>query len=151
MKTMKLQFAGEKKFPMPPAELWQKLRDARFVAEAIPDGQPGEVNELDRAAATIKPSFSFLSGTLDVLIEVAEAVEPSSLRWLLTSKGIGNSSVVEAHINLTPAGNDTHVNWNAEVKEVTGLLKALPGGLIRGAAQRVIDDVWAGVEKKLST
>jgi len=32
----------------------------------------------------------------------------------------------------------------------TGLLKALPSGLIRGAAQRVIDDVWAGVDKRIA-
>lgn len=146
---MKLQFAGEKKFAMNPAELWSKLRDARFVVDAIPDGQPGSVCERDRAEATIKPSFSFLSGTLDVLIEVADAVEPTKLQWLLTSKGMGNSSVVAANLELTPLDSETRVNWSAEVKEVTGLLKALPTGLVRGAAQRVIDDVWAGIEKKL--
>jgi hypothetical protein len=35
--------------------------------------------------------------------------------------------------------------WRAEVKSLGGLLKMVPSGLIRGAAQKVIEDVWNGV------
>jgi len=147
---MNLQFAGEKCLPFPLTTIWPRLRDARFVVQAIPDGSPGELVDADKATATVRPSLSFLSGTLDVTVQITDAVEPTSLRWLLTSKGIGASSVVEATVRLAEQDTGTRINWTAEVKEVTGLLKALPSGLIRGAAQRVIDDVWTGIDKQLA-
>ncbi len=33
--------------------------------------------------------------------------------------------------------------------QLGGLLKMVPSGLIRGAAQKVIEDVWDGIAKKL--
>ena len=41
------------------------------------------------------------------------------------------------------------MHWIAEVKELGGLLKMVPQGLIRGAAQKVLDDAWTAVEAKL--
>jgi hypothetical protein len=35
------------------------------------------------------------------------------------------------------------------VKNLGGLLKMVPGGLIRGSANKVIEDVWTGVAQKL--
>jgi carbon monoxide dehydrogenase subunit G len=43
------------------------------------------------------------------------------------------------------------VQWRSEVKSLGGLLKMVPSGLIRGAAQKVIEDGWAGVAQKLAT
>jgi len=42
------------------------------------------------------------------------------------------------------------VSWTAEVTQLGGLLKMVPAGLIRGAAHKVIEDVWDGVAKKLA-
>ena len=37
---------------------------------------------------------------------------------------------------LVGSGHMTRVHWKAEVKQLGGLLKAVPAGLIRGAAQK---------------
>jgi carbon monoxide dehydrogenase subunit G len=84
-----------------------------------------------------------------VTLQVTLAAEPTSLRWLLSSKGIGTSSDVEAVLALAPHGEGTRVHWQAEVTRLGGLLKAVPAGLIRGAAQKVIDDVWTGVQARV--
>ena len=73
----------------------------------------------------------------------------TSARILLTTRGIGSSSVVEASFNLIPEGPTTRMHWMAEVKNLGGLLKAVPQGLIKAAAQKVINDALASVEAKL--
>ena len=48
-------------------------------------------------------------------------------------------------------GGGTAVHWTGDLTEVTGLLKMVPKGLLQGAAQKVIDDVWAAVAAKLES
>ncbi|MSQ95107.1 MAG: hypothetical protein EXR98_11205 [Gemmataceae bacterium] len=142
-------FAGERIFALPPDQLWPKLRDAAFLATCIPDGTPRAGATRDRAVCTVRPGFSFMRGTLDVTIEVLGGDESTTLRFSQKSKGIGSSSEVETSLTLTPHEQGTKVVWQAEVKTLSGLLKMVPGGLIRGSANKVIEDVWMGVAKKL--
>jgi carbon monoxide dehydrogenase subunit G len=67
----------------------------------------------------------------------------------LKSKGIGSSSEVETALTLTPHEQGTKIRWTADVKSLGGLLKMVPTGLIRGAANKVIEDTWTGVTTKL--
>jgi carbon monoxide dehydrogenase subunit G len=143
-------FAGERVFALPPDQLWPKMRDAAFLATCIPDGTPHDGATRDRAVCTVHPGFSFMRGSLDVTIEIIDGDEPKTLRYSQKSKGIGSSSEVVTALTLEPHEGGTKIAWTAEVKTLGGLLKAVPSGLIRGAAQRVIEDVWGGVAAKLS-
>jgi uncharacterized protein len=144
-----LRFEGDRDFPQPPEEVWGKLSDARFLVQCIPDVDSVKKVESDRAELVLRPGFAFVRGTLEVTLEVAEKVAPSSAKVLVHGKGIGSSSEVESTLALAGQGGGTRVHWVAEVKSLGGLLKMVPGGLIRGAAQKVIDDVWRSVEAKL--
>jgi uncharacterized protein len=144
-------FEGERIFAVPPAQLWPKLRDAAFLAQCIPDGTPHEGATRDRAVCTVQPGFSFMRGSLDVTIEVIDGVEPTTINYSQQSKGIGSSSEVETALTLSPCGQGTKLQWRSEVKSLGGLLKMMPAGLIRGAAQKVIEDGWKGVAEKLAT
>ena len=142
-------FEGEQTFTLTPAQLWPKLRDAAFLATCIPDGSPHEGATRDRAVCTVHPGFSFMRGSLDVTIEILGGVEPTTLTYSQKSKGIGSSSEVETSVTLSPIETGTKVQWRAEVKNLGGLLKMAPSGLIRGAANKVIGDVWRGVFEKI--
>src|SRR4051794_11884391 len=131
-------FDGERIFRIPPEQLWPKLRDAAFLAQCIPDGSPHEGGTRNRAVCTVQPGFSFMRGSLDVTIEALDSQEPTALAFSLKSKGIGSSSEVETSLTLAPHDNGTKIHWRAEVKNLGGLLKMVPGGLIRGAANKVI-------------
>jgi carbon monoxide dehydrogenase subunit G len=97
----------------------------------------------------LRPGFAFVRGTLDVTLQVVDAVAPASARLLLHSKGIGTSSDVEAALSLAAHGPGTRVHWAAEVKALGGLLKMVPAGLIRGAAEKVVGDAWNAVAARL--
>ena len=142
-------FDGERTFSLPPEQLWPRLRDMAFLAGCVPDATPIGQPTRDRASASVKPGFSFMRGNIELTADLIDAVEPSSIKYRLTSKGIGSSSEVVTALQLSPHEGGTKVHYRAEVTSLTGLLKMVPAGLIRGAAQKVIDDVWTGVARKL--
>ncbi len=132
-----------------PEELWARLSDARFLVDCLPDVEKVNKLEPDHAELLLKPGFSFVRGSLELSIKVVYAVCPESVKWVTTSKGIASSSKVEVTMALSAVKVGTHVEWVMEIKELTGLLKMVPPGLIRGAAEQVIKDVWALVVRKL--
>jgi carbon monoxide dehydrogenase subunit G len=144
-----LHFEGDRDFPLSPLDLWSKLRDAGFLVTCIPDATVQGEPRPDKAMCSVRPGFAFVSGTLDTTVEILEAKEPSDLRYLLTSKGIGSSSEVETVLRIAGTDSGSRVHWTADVKRLGGLLKVVPSGLIRGAAQKVIEDVWQGIQGKV--
>src|SRR5260370_12955975 len=145
-----LHFEGDKDLPLRLPALAAKLGDARFVVQCIPGTESVAMAEADRAVCTLRPGFSFVRGTLEVTLRVVEAVAATSTRLALHSKGIGSSSEAEVLLSYAAQGDGTRVHWVADITELGGLLKAVPQGLIRGAAQRVIDDIWGNLAAKLT-
>jgi carbon monoxide dehydrogenase subunit G len=145
-----LHFEGDRDFTLPPAQVWTKLRDARFLVNCIPDASIQGTPERDKAQCSVRPGFAFAGGSLDTTVEIIDGTEPTDLRFRLTSKGIGSSSEVETALTILPSDTGSRVHWIADVKNLGGLLKAIPSGLIRGAAQKTIEDVWQGIAAKIS-
>ncbi len=143
-------FEGERIFALPPEQLWPKLGDAAFLVTCIPDGTPHDGGTRDRAVCTVHPGFSFMRGSIDVTIEILGGEEAKSVKYSQKSKGIGSTSEVETSLTLEPHESGTKIKWRAEIKSLGGLLKMAPSGLIRGSANKVIEDGWAGVAAKLS-
>jgi carbon monoxide dehydrogenase subunit G len=146
-----LRFEGDRDFAESPDALWAKLSDARFLVPCIPDVATVHEIEPDQAKLVLRPGFAFVRGTLDVELHVVDAVAPTALTVKLHSKGIGSTSDVEAVLALTSMSSGTRVHWIAEVKALSGVLKLVPQGLIRGAAQKVVEDAWAAVAARLQS
>ena len=144
-----IQFEGDRDLAPPPAAVWARLGDARFLVTCIPDVESVAKSEPSEAVCTIRPGFAFVRGTLELTIRVTEAVPEQSVKVLVRGKGIGNTSAVEALLTLAPQEAGTRVHWQAQVTELGGLLKMVPQGLVRGAAQKVVADAWAAVEQRL--
>jgi carbon monoxide dehydrogenase subunit G len=144
-----LRFEGDRDFALPVEQLWAKLTDARFLARCVPDVQEAREATPDHASLVLRPGFSFVRGTLEVELRLADLVPPASARVLVSGRGIGSTSEVEATLALAGEGESSKVHWTAEVKTLGGLLKMVPAGLIRGAAEKVVNDAWNAVEVRL--
>ena len=144
-----MHFEGDTELPLPPARAWEKLSDARFLVQSVPNVESIAQSEADKAVCTIRPGFAFVRGTLELTVQVVESIRDSSVRLLVHTKGVGSTSDVEATLTLTPQGNGAHVHWTAEITNLGGLLKAVPQGLVKAAAQRVIGDVWTAVKGRI--
>lgn len=149
MPTM-LHFEGDRDFARAPAELWAKLSDVRFLVECIPDVQSVQEADVDHAVCVIRPGFSFVRGTLEATIRKMEEKPPESLRLQVASKAIGSTTTLETGFTLSGADSGTRVHWSADIVQLGGLLKAVPQGLIRAAAEKVIHDIWTQIERKLA-
>jgi carbon monoxide dehydrogenase subunit G len=144
-----LRFEGEREFTVSPAVLWAKVSEAQFLVECIPDTDKVTRAEADEAACVVRPGFAFVRGTLELHIRVTERAPDQSVRVAVDSKGVGTSSTVEAVLTLTAQEAGARLRWDATVTRLGGLLKAVPAGLIRAAANKIINDVWAVVDAKL--
>lgn len=145
-----MQFEGRMDINLPATEVWTKLSDVRFLVTCLPNVHKVKEVEGDKAICIIRPGFSFARGTLELTIERLEMEPEKKLRFRMVSKGVGSSSEVESALTLEGQDGNTQVPWVAEVKKLTGLLKAVPHGLIGGAAQQVIAQVWDNVMEKLN-
>ena len=143
-----IQFAGDRSFPRPVADVATKLSDVAWLVGCLSDAQVSEAT-VDRAAWKLKPKLSFLTGSLDAVLEATGREPGKSATFKIVSKAIGASSTVTARLEFRAADGGTAVHWTGDLVEVTGLLKMVPKGLIQATAQKVIDDVWAAVGAKL--
>jgi carbon monoxide dehydrogenase subunit G len=146
---MSLLFEGERRFGMAPEQLWPKLRDASFLVHCIPDATVHGTPTRDRAECLVRPGFTFVRGQLETSIQILDAQEPAQVKFALASKGVGSQAAIETALALEPSESGTLVRWTADVTQLGGLLKMVPAGLIRGAAQQVIGQVWDSIETKL--
>lgn len=144
-----LQFEGTEDLPRPQNEVWPELSDAVRLAEFVPDRESVVSANQDETVCVVRPGFSFVRGTLEMTVRVLERNPDAEARVGFHSKGVGATSDVEVRFRLEANGEGTRVHWTAEVKQLTGLLKLAPQGLVRGAAQKVVRDVWANVAAKL--
>src|SRR5581483_1568715 len=97
-----LHFEGDNDFPQPPSEIRARLSDARFLVECIPGVESLREASPTRAVCILRPGFSFVRGTLEITLQVSDAVADASLRVLAHSKGIGSSNDVETTLTLSP-------------------------------------------------
>ena len=146
-----LRFEGDKDFPQAPAQVWSKLTDAQFLVQCVPGVESVSHSDTRKVICTLRPGFAFVRGTLELSMEIADAIPDASGTILLSTKGIGTTSTVEASFHVDPVGPGTHMHWSAEVKTLGGLLKAVPQGLVKAAAQKVITDSLTAVETKLNS
>jgi carbon monoxide dehydrogenase subunit G len=144
-----LHFDGDTDLAGPPGEVSAKLGDARFLVQCIPGVEKVTLSEANRAVCTLRPGFSFVRGTLDVTITVADRVPEQSTRLAIHSKGVGTTSELEVVLRYATQDAGTRVHWSADVTQLGGLLKAVPQGLIKGAAQKVIAEAWTNARTSL--
>src|SRR5262245_13558432 len=144
-----IHFEGDKSFPLTVAEVAAKLSDAGFLVNCLPDVQVSEATP-DKAAWKLKPRLSFLTGSLNVEMTTTAREAGKSVAFKVFAKAMCASSIVVTNLNFKEAEGGTAVHWTGDLEQVTGLLKVVPKGLLQGAAQKVIDDVWAAVSAKLA-
>jgi carbon monoxide dehydrogenase subunit G len=143
-----LRFEGDSLLPGLPAENAARLKDAPFIVKRLPDLEKIISVEPGRAVFTLRPGLSFVRGTIEVNLQIHE--EGDCIVHNVKGKSIGATNEVEARLRVSEADGQTKLSWVAEVKNLTGLLKAVPQGLIKAAAQKVIADTVTALQKGMA-
>lgn len=145
-----IQLEGDRQITLPLESVSTSLRDPQFLIQIIPDVHEVKAVSEQAAELILRPGFSFIRGTLTVNLHVVEASASDVIQYQLTSKGIGTTSETEAVLTLKETDTGTGIHWVLTVQKLGGLLKAVPKGLIRGAAEKVVNDAWNRIDETLS-
>src|SRR5262245_24785737 len=140
---------GDRNFALGVTELFARLSDAAWLTSCLSEVEVTRA-EPDVAEWSMRPKLSFVGGSIHTVLSIAERKPPNEMRASVASKGIGATAIVETHLTFAPQGDGTRVHWEMEITQLTGLLKLVPKGLLQATAQKVIEDVWTQIEKKLA-
>src|SRR5581483_7672719 len=116
---------------------------------AIPDIERVERIDSSGFACRVRPRFSFLTGSLELVFEIIESIPCERLTVRSRGKGLGSAVVVESELHLIPVAPGAELRWTGVIVEREGLLKPVGASLIQGAAQRVISSFWQQFRKIL--
>jgi carbon monoxide dehydrogenase subunit G len=145
-----LQFEGDMSFSQPLSEVAMKLSDAGFLVNSLPETEVTLASP-EKAAWKLRPKLSFITGALNAEMTRIASEPGKSAAFKVYTKAMGASSTTLTKLTfLEGEAGGTRVHWTGEVTEVTGLLKAVPKGLLQGTAQKVIEEVWAAVTARLN-
>jgi carbon monoxide dehydrogenase subunit G len=144
-----IQFEGSRLIALPITLVAAKLSDAGFLVKSLPDSEVAEATP-DKAVWKLRPKLMFLAGGLNAELTATAREVGKSVAYKVFTKAMGASSTVVTKLNFREnEKGETIVDWTGELREVTGLLKAVPKGLLQGSAQKVIEDVWTAVTERL--
>ncbi len=139
-------FAGEESFAASADRTFAALIDPDVLAQCIPDLVSSKRVDDHTLQCTVKPGFSFIRAKLKMTVVLNE-IDPAQRSAVIdiTSKGIGTSMNVQCRLAVTGQEGRSRVVWKANIAQLSGLIAAVSPALIRGAADKVIQDGWSSL------
>lgn len=117
--------------------------------KTVPDLVSAERVDDSSMRAVVRPGFSFLRGTLKLLISLSDTQPSSAAAMTVAAQGIGVSMRIISHLQIAADGTGSKLTWDAHLAEVKGLAAALSPSLIKAAADQVIRHAWTQVRTQL--
>jgi len=145
-----MNFSGTEYFDAPQETVFDLVTDLSFTAKTLPGLERVEKLEPTHLECRVKPTFSFLTGGMQMVFDILETERPSFAKMRVKGKGIGATVVIETSVRLSGENGGTRLDWSSQVTELGGLIKAVSKSLIEGAAKRVVSDSWKTFREHLA-
>ncbi len=157
---MAIKFSGEFEVKKNPEEVYDFLTDPNRFASLLPDFQNLLVQDATHFTLKVNVGISYIKGSADVKIELAEAERPRRAQYKGQGAVAGGNVTVVAAFDLFPIANGgadgialesilaTKVNWQGEA-QVFGRLASVAGGMLeplgKKQIQKLIDSLQAAL------
>ena len=102
----------------------------------------------DQSVWKTRLGMGVISSTIQVTLTVVERLG-NQTKYLAVTSGGGGTGRSEILLSFDEHENGTHVTYQADILERTGLLKIVSISLIRSAAQTVIEETWQSINARL--
>ena len=139
---MPIKFGGDFQVPRAPEEVYDFLTDPKKFAPLLPDFQEMAVQDERHFEVTVNVGISYIKGTAEMKMVLAEASRPQRARYKGQGKVAGGNISLTAGFDLVAAGGGTKVAWQGEA-QIFGRLMSVAGGLLeplgRKNVQKLID------------
>jgi uncharacterized protein len=145
---MAIRFGGDFEVARSPEEVYDFLTDPNKFAPLLPDFQSMDIQDERHFAVRVNVGISYIKGTANVKMELAEANRPSRAQYKGSGSVVGGNVSLTAGFDLVPAAGGTKVAWQGEA-QIFGRLTSVAGGLLeplgRKNVQKLIDGLQAAL------
>ena len=132
-----------------PEAIWEFLTDPEKLALCLPDVEKMDVKDKKHFTVTIRPQLAFISGSFTAEISLKNLKKPERASLKAIVEGIGGSAEVSSSFKCKKtSAKETELTWNSTIA-LHGVLSTLPGALIEGFANRMSEQFFVCIEKKL--
>jgi len=141
---------GLEVFDRPRSDIWNALTDMDLMAAVIPHLQAVEETTSSSLSCRVRPGLSFLAGSIKLHFGVTEVQPDEQLRVDVEGKQMagGLTLAIDIALSQTPVG--TELKWQGDEIRRQGLLRPISQGLLRGAATRIIGQLWGNFHTALA-
>ena len=148
---MAIKFSGEFEVKKSQDEVFAFLTDPNKFASLLPDFQSLAVQDATHFTIKVNVGISYIKGTADLKMELAEADRPRRAQYKGQGGVAGGNVTLVASFDLkpgTPNNNGTKVIGQGEA-QIFGRLASVAGGLLeplgRKQVQKLIDGLQAAL------
>src|SRR5260370_42618042 len=127
---MAIKFGGNFEVTRSPEEVYDFLTDPNKFAALLPDFQSMDIQDERHFAVRVNVGISYIKGTANVRMELAEANRPSRAQYKGQGSVAGGNVSLTAGFDLIPAAGGTKVAWQGEA-QIFGRLASVAGGLLQ--------------------
>ena len=145
---MAIKLGGDFEVTRSPEEVYDFLTDPTKFAPLLPDFQSMDIQDERHFAVKVNVGISYIKGTANVKMELAEANRPGRAQYKGQGSVAGGNVSLTAGFDLSPAAGGTKVAWQGEA-QIFGRLASVAGGLLeplgRKNVQKLIDGLQAAL------
>jgi len=146
---MAIRFSGEFEVKKKPEEVYDFLTDPDRFAPLLPDFQSLLVQDSTHFAVKVTVGISYIKGSADVRMELAEADRPRRAQYKGQGAVAGGSVTMVAGFDLAGTALGTKVNWQGEA-QIFGRLASVAGGLLEPLGKKQIQELIDGLQSALA-
>jgi uncharacterized protein len=147
---MAIQFGGEFQVQKNREEVYDFLTDPNKFAPLLPDFQSMAVQDPTHFTVQVKVGISYIKGTAEVKMELAEAERPSRATYKGLGSVAGGGASMTAGFSLCDGDSGgTKVAWSGEA-QVFGKLASVAGGLLEPLAKKNVKKLIDALEAALN-
>jgi len=146
---MAIRFSGEFEVKKKPEEVYDFLTDPDRFAPLLPEFQSLLVQDSTHFAVKVNVGISYIKGSADVKMELAEAERPRRAQYKGQGAVAGGSVTMVAGFDLAGTALGTKVNWQGEA-QIFGRLASVAGGLLEPLGKKQIQKLIDGLQSALA-
>jgi carbon monoxide dehydrogenase subunit G len=145
---MAIKFGGNFEVARSPEEVYDFLTDPTKFAPLLPDFQSMDIQDERHFAVKVNVGISYIKGTANVKMELAEANRPSRAQYKGQGSVAGGNVSLTAGFDLVPASGGTNVAWQGEA-QIFGRLASVAGGLLEPLGKKNVQKLIDGLQAAL--
>ncbi|MFZ2068139.1 MAG: SRPBCC domain-containing protein [Xanthobacteraceae bacterium] len=133
-----MKFSGELTVKAPRAQVYEKVRDARFFASCVDGVQDLQEIAPDTYAAVFATKVAFMNFKFNVTVQVVRAEEPREIEAKVegTPLGIVGRLSATSLTRLAEEGGETKINYDVDAA-LTGKLGSIGQPVLRSKAKEM--------------